>query len=136
MIMYHPSVQFYTDTAKIVQQIDIQPTIADFLGIGPDKLPRFGQSVLKKDSDRNALFYAHNSYYLVKKEYYLEMSDDNFRFKDWKDNMTQMNLFGNKGRQQRGISYENIQHAQTICGGIIAFFGRTRKLFFGGKTAG
>ena len=87
MIMFHPSVQLNIDTDIIVQQIDIQPTIADFLGISPDGLPRFGQSVLKKGGNRNALFYAYNSYYLVKKDYYLEMLDDNFRFKDWKDNI-------------------------------------------------
>jgi uncharacterized sulfatase len=86
MIIYHPSVKLTPDTDKIVQQIDILPTIADFLGIEADGLPRFGQSVLKNDTDRNALFYAHNSWYLVKKDYYLEMLDGDFRFKDWQDN--------------------------------------------------
>src|SRR4030042_1291327 len=83
MIVYHPSVKLSSDTDIIIQQIDIMPTIANFLGINPDNLPRFGQSVLQNDVNRNALFYARNSYFLVKKDHYLEMLDGNFMFKDW-----------------------------------------------------
>ncbi|MBN2214067.1 MAG: sulfatase-like hydrolase/transferase [Bacteroidales bacterium] len=86
MIICHPSLKLTADTDKIVQQIDILPTIADFLGIDPAGLPRFGRSVLQDDTNRNALFYAHHSCYLVRKDHYLEMLDGDFRFKDWHDN--------------------------------------------------
>jgi phosphoglycerol transferase MdoB-like AlkP superfamily enzyme len=85
MIMFHPSEKLDPDTDRIAQQIDILPTIANFLGISAEGLPRFGQSVFNNDINRNALFYAHNSCYLVEKGYYLEMLDTVFRFKDWHD---------------------------------------------------
>jgi phosphoglycerol transferase MdoB-like AlkP superfamily enzyme len=90
LIIFHPSVKLTPDTDNIVQQIDILPTIAHFLGIRPERLPRFGQSVLKNDPNRSALFYAHDAYYLVKKDYYIEMLDTEFRYKDWHDNPVEL----------------------------------------------
>ena len=87
MIMYHPGLKLSPDTSRIVEQIDILPTIADYLGIHPSSLPRFGQSVLHNNNEGNALFYAHGSYYLVKKEYYLEMLEGKFKYKDWHDEL-------------------------------------------------
>lgn len=85
LIIYHPSMNFFVDTEKLVQQIDILPTIADFLGISPVALPKFGKSVFLKNEERNGIIYNHNSFYLVKSGYYLEMFDEEFKFKNWKD---------------------------------------------------
>ncbi|MFO7655941.1 MAG: sulfatase-like hydrolase/transferase [Bacteroidales bacterium] len=86
LIFYHPHEKITADTGKIVQQVDIIPSVADFLGLGPDLLPRFGKSVFLNEVARNAIIYNHNSYYLAKKGYYLEMIDGQFRFRDWHDN--------------------------------------------------
>ncbi|MBN2613151.1 MAG: sulfatase-like hydrolase/transferase [Bacteroidales bacterium] len=85
IIFYHPQISLSADTEQIVQQVDIIPSVADFLGLDPDPLPRFGKSVFLKEAERNAIIYNHNSYYLAKKGYYLEMIDGKFRFRDWYD---------------------------------------------------
>jgi len=86
MILFYPGHKFETDNQMVVQHADILPTVADFLGVYPSHMPRFGISVLSPDSTADAAFYHNKAFYLVKKDYYLRFLDGKFTFFDKKDN--------------------------------------------------
>ncbi len=85
LIMYHPGIKLTADSMNIVEQIDIMPSVGDFLGINPEIMPKFGNSVFAGDVNRHGIIYNHSAYYLVKKGYYIEMLMGNFRYRDWYD---------------------------------------------------
>lgn len=80
LIMYHPSKVLKADTSSPVQQVDILPSIADFLGVYVSEIPKFGSSVFSNDSGRNAYFYNNQSYFLVGRTHYCKMIQDNFNY--------------------------------------------------------
>ena len=85
LILFYPGHKFETDDRMVVQHADILPTVADFLGVYPPHLPRFGFSVLSPDSTADAVFYHNKSFYLVKNDYYLRLLNGEFSFFNKKD---------------------------------------------------
>lgn len=71
LMLYHPTFQFpETDTEMIVQQIDILPTILDFLGI-PEKERNYLGSSIFSVADKVAVNFNDGRYLLVAKDHYL-----------------------------------------------------------------
>lgn len=71
LILYHPSYQFpKTDTDMIAQQIDILPTVLDFLGI-PEKERNYLGSSLFAPADKVVVNFNDGHYLLVAKDHYL-----------------------------------------------------------------
>ncbi|MGZ3770478.1 MAG: LTA synthase family protein [Bdellovibrio sp.] len=74
LFLYHPSFKFpKVDTDKIVQQIDILPTIMDYLGI-PEKDKNYLGSSLFSEGDKVAVNFIDGRYILFAKDYHLRWS--------------------------------------------------------------
>lgn len=85
LIMYHPQTRLEADTLMPVQQVDILPSITDYFGLDETNLPKFGSSVFDKNPEKRALFYSNQSYYLVGRDYYCQMSGEDFSFYNFSD---------------------------------------------------
>ncbi|WP_253720949.1 LTA synthase family protein [Bdellovibrio bacteriovorus] len=71
LFLYHPSFEFpQVDTEKIVQQIDIPPTVLDFLGI-PEKDKNYLGSSMFVDGDKSAVNFIDGRYLLFAQDFYL-----------------------------------------------------------------
>ena len=71
LFLYHPSYRFpKTDTEKIAQQIDVMPTVLDFLGI-PEKDKNYLGSSLFTDGDKVAVNFIDGRYILFAQDYFL-----------------------------------------------------------------
>lgn len=71
IILYHPSFQFpEVDKDMVVQQIDILPTVLDFLGI-QEKDKNYLESSMFVPGDKVAVSYIDGRYLLMAKDYYL-----------------------------------------------------------------
>lgn len=81
--MYHIPIIFYTPDGSlkgqknyVVQQVDILPTIVDYLNL-PDTTSGFGKSMLSDTSDRYAVNYVNDVYQIINKEYSLLFDGEN-----------------------------------------------------------
>ena len=72
LIIYHPSKKLLLDTSKVTQQLDIMPTIINYLGIKTNKLLPFGSSIFN-NSKGMAITFSNQSYRLITKDYFLEL---------------------------------------------------------------
>lgn len=71
LIFYSPTRKLSADTSRVVQQVDIMPSILDLIHIKNEQPALFGQSVFRKKNDI-ALNYGSGQYRLFMKEFYLE----------------------------------------------------------------
>ncbi len=83
ILFYHPEINLACDTAQIVQQVDILPSIIDFLGTYPSKFPKFGTSVFMGSPLRAAYSYGGNRYIMIRNGYYCEMKNKKINFYNW-----------------------------------------------------
>lgn len=74
LFLYHPSYKFpKVDTEKVVQQVDVLPTLLDFLGI-PEKDKNYLGSSLFIDGDKVAVNFIDGRYILFAKDYFVRWS--------------------------------------------------------------
>lgn len=74
LFLYHPSYKFpQTDTAKVVQQMDVLPTILDFLGISEKDKNYLGSSFFT-EGDKIAVNFIDGRYILFAKDYFVRWS--------------------------------------------------------------
>lgn len=88
LILFHPGKKIAADVSQVSQHLDVLPTIRGYVG-SPDRHPiLFGRSLLDSSEGR-AIFYSNQTYYYVKKDYYLEYDGTNSRlylYFDWNRN--------------------------------------------------
>lgn len=88
LILYHHSFKFpKIDTEKIAQQVDILPTVLDFLGIS-EKDKNFLGSSLFTDGDKVVVNFIDGRYILFAKDYFIRWSPGHgepqmFSISDW-----------------------------------------------------
>src|SRR5690606_33862363 len=72
ILFYHPNFEWPAgiDRDQIVQQIDLLPSIADFLGIEASERIVLGRSVFVP-GERTAALHLDGNYYLVAKDHFL-----------------------------------------------------------------
>lgn len=87
LIFFHPSEKLTADTSLIADQIDIMPSILDYLNIINPNPALIGQSVFGKKQDHGyAVNFSNNTYRIFLKDYYVEGSlNKEFVIKDYKD---------------------------------------------------
>ncbi len=85
IIFYHPGMVLDSDSSRIVQQVDILPSVADFLGIFPEDMPKFGTSVFMKDANQEAILFNSGRYFLVRPGYYCKMEGNSIGYYSWSD---------------------------------------------------
>ena len=87
LLIFHPSKSLPLDTSKITQQVDITPTIINYLGIKTDKILPFGSSIFN-DSKGMALTFSDNSYRFIDHDYYIDFNPQGqsalYSYYDWK----------------------------------------------------
>ena len=96
IIFFHPGMALNCDTSRIVQQVDILPSVADFLGVYPPHMPRFGTSVFMDNPDPEAILFNSDRYFLVRKGYYCELESENPGFYDWHDRPLKTDSLNNR----------------------------------------
>jgi phosphoglycerol transferase MdoB-like AlkP superfamily enzyme len=73
LILFHPGVELpKVNPDRIVQHIDIGPSILDFLGVAADKMAPFGHSIFDPAFDGLAFSQLNGNYWIADKKYYLE----------------------------------------------------------------
>ena len=73
MIFFHPSEKLQADTSQITQQIDIMPSLLDYLEIKNSNPALLGQSVFGKQKNNGyALYYNNDKYFAFFKDHYIE----------------------------------------------------------------
>ena len=87
LIFFHPSDKLVADTSLIANQIDIMPSILDYLQIVNSNPALLGQSVFGKQPNHDyAVNFSDNTYHVFLKEYYIEgAKDKEFVIKNYKD---------------------------------------------------
>lgn len=87
LIFFHPSDKLVADTSLIANQIDIMPSILDYLQIVNTNPALLGQSVFGKQPNHDyAVNFSNNTYRVFLKDYYIEGAQDNeFVIKNYKD---------------------------------------------------
>lgn len=73
LLFFHPGKKLNADSQQITQQVDIMPSILDYLGIYSEKNLLFGRSIFD-DQKGHAIFYQNNSYTYVEDSYALEFN--------------------------------------------------------------
>jgi phosphoglycerol transferase MdoB-like AlkP superfamily enzyme len=75
LVLYHPSRQLpAADTEKVGYQVDLAPTVLDYLGIDPPKRTVFGRSLFQ-DRPGFALFRSSGVYALVQNDFVVTFGD-------------------------------------------------------------
>jgi uncharacterized sulfatase len=73
LIIFHPGEELpKVNPDKIVQHVDIAPTILDFLGMPTDRMLPFGHSIFDSAYDGLAYSQLNGNYWIAEKKYYLE----------------------------------------------------------------
>ncbi len=86
LILFYPGHKLEVNDSMIVQHADILPSVADFLGVYPSKMPRFGVSFFSPVPKSDAVFYNNKAYYLVKQDYYIRLLNGKITYYDKNDN--------------------------------------------------
>lgn len=73
VLFYHPNYSWPqgVDREQVVQQIDILPSVMDFLGMENKEMNYLGRSVFRS-GDRTATLYLDGRYFLAAKDYFLD----------------------------------------------------------------
>lgn len=75
-LLYHPGGTLPAlDTARVVQHVDLFPTILDYAGVRPERVPRFGHSLFAAQ-DGEAVLTTDEVYWLVRRDGVLERRPD------------------------------------------------------------
>ena len=87
LIFFHPAEKLKADTSLIANQIDIMPSILDYLQIINPSPALIGQSVFGKQTGHGyAINFSHNTYRVFLQDYYIEGSiNKEFVIKNYKD---------------------------------------------------
>jgi phosphoglycerol transferase MdoB-like AlkP superfamily enzyme len=76
LLFFHPQTKFPgVDTNRVTQQVDILPSVLDYLQVQPDRRLLFGQSVFREGAGR-AFLYNNGRYWLVRGPRALEFTPD------------------------------------------------------------
>ena len=68
MLLFHPRGKLPPlDTTRNVQHVDLFPTMLDYAGVDPGRVPRFGRSLFG-DSPGEAVLQSNNIFWLVRRE--------------------------------------------------------------------
>ncbi len=62
---------------KLAQQIDIMPTVLNYIGFNKEPYIAFGKDLLHEDNERFAISYTNNSYQLVYHDYAIHFDGEN-----------------------------------------------------------
>ncbi len=82
LIFYHPnysemeSIRNKIDDSIITQQLDIMPSVLDYLNHKPNQYLPFGKSVFSTNQERFSINYDLGFYQLIGQKYYYKMSDE------------------------------------------------------------
>jgi phosphoglycerol transferase MdoB-like AlkP superfamily enzyme len=75
-LLYHPGGTLPPlDTARVVQHVDLFPTILDYAGVRPERVPRFGHSLFAAQ-EGEAVLTSDEVYWLVRRDGVLERRPD------------------------------------------------------------
>lgn len=75
-LLYHPGGALPPlDTARVVQHVDLFPTILDYAGVHPERVPRFGHSLFAAQ-EGEAVLTTDEVYWLVRRDGVLERRPD------------------------------------------------------------
>lgn len=75
-LLYHPGGRLPAlDTARVVQHVDLFPTILDYAGVHPERVPRFGHSLFA-EQEGEAVLTSDEVYWLVRRDGVLERRPD------------------------------------------------------------
>ncbi|ABG59262.1 probable sulphatase [Cytophaga hutchinsonii ATCC 33406] len=87
LIFFHPNEKLHADTSLVASQIDIMPSILDYLHVPNPNAALLGQSVFGKQIGHDyAVNFSNNTYRVFLKENYIEGSaDKSFVIKDYND---------------------------------------------------
>ena len=87
LIFFHPSEKLKADTSLVADQIDIMPSILDYLNVVNPNPALIGQSVFGKQPKHDyAVNFSNNTYRVFLKDFYIEGSiDKEFMIKNYKD---------------------------------------------------
>lgn len=78
LLLYHPKKKLETSNPnRVTQHTDIVPTILDFLGIHNESHLLFGRSVFDETQEGEAIFYAKDSYWLVRENHFIRLREVN-----------------------------------------------------------
>lgn len=76
LIFFHPQMRFSgVNTNRVTQQVDILPSVLDYLQIQPERRLLFGKSVFREGEGR-AFFYDGGRYWLVRAHQALELTPE------------------------------------------------------------
>jgi hypothetical protein len=76
LIFFHPQSQFPgVDTNRVTEQVDILPSVLDYLQVQPDRRLLFGKSVFR-DGEGRAFLYDNGRYWLVRGQRALEFTPE------------------------------------------------------------
>jgi phosphoglycerol transferase MdoB-like AlkP superfamily enzyme len=68
MLLFHPQGKLPPlDTTRIVQHVDLFPTILDYAGVDPGRVPRFGRSIFG-DTPGEAVLQSNGVFWMVRRE--------------------------------------------------------------------
>lgn len=89
LIFFHPDEKLQADTSLVCSQIDIMPSILDYLHIINPHPALLGQSVFGKQPGHDyAVNFSNNTYRVFLKENYIEgNTDKSFVIKDYNDRL-------------------------------------------------
>ena len=73
LLFYHPGIDLQNSRPeKVVQHVDILPSVLDFLGRKPERSLLFGRSIFDDHSNGLALAYSRGVHWLVQDKYFLQ----------------------------------------------------------------
>ena len=76
LIFFHPQSRFPgVDTNRVTEQVDILPSVLDYLQVQPDRRLLFGKSVFR-DGGGRAFLYENGRYWLVRGQRALEFTPE------------------------------------------------------------
>lgn len=88
LIFFHPSEKLVADTSLVAQQIDIMPSILDYLNILNTQPSKLGQSVFGKQPGHGyAVNFILNTYIVYLKDYYISVTgkSEKYIIRNYKD---------------------------------------------------
>lgn len=104
LIFYSPSTHLPQSQTPVVQQIDIMPSVLDYLNF-PESYFSFGSSVFDTTANHFGIYYSGNSYELIHNNFLLRSDTDKSQgLYDLKtDSLLQNNLLGKGYRQEQQL---------------------------------
>lgn len=101
LILFHPKNRLPpVNPDQLVQQTSIPATIMEYLGYAADGLPLFSHSVFNEHSPEEVLYFSQGNFYLIKPEYYLRFSAEQFKIYNWQDQELNNNKIAESAKQR------------------------------------